>query len=286
MTTVFWLTCIFHCVGFSTSNVSDYEHEARIAAQANKYKDAALLYERCVFLSTETEKQAEFLIEKAKCYWAINDFERSLSALKRITTYNLSDSTRFETEYCLASNHYMQGNYQNALAELQQIQAFTSDINLVEKTHFLAGLTFIQLKEWQKAKLQFVSWANTLDETDSIKSVITTEITSLLMEENLPKYKNPETAKILSMYLPGAGQLYSGFFWEGAASLTFQLAGLAILGYGIYSQYYVTGGVVGFGIFQRFYSGGVKRAQFLAEKRNFRNIKTLIEKAEEVKRKH
>ena len=73
----------------------------------------------------------------------------------------------------------------------------------------------------------------------------------------------------MSTYLPGTGQLYAGYFWEGAANLSFQLIGLATIGVGIWTKYYISGTLLGVTIYQRFYTGGTKRAGYLAEKRNY-----------------
>jgi hypothetical protein len=76
------------------------------------------------------------------------------------------------------------------------------------------------------------------------------------------------------MILPGVGQLYAGYFWEGALNVTLQLAGLGFTGLCIWQKYYFTGAFVGFSIFQKFYGGGINRTQFLVEKRNHIKIRT------------
>jgi len=273
--TVFWLICIFPYVAFSIEGYDDYLIEAKQQVALSNFKEAALLYERCVYLSDNPNDQARFLIEKAKCYWNVNEFEGALHSLRRIKPYAVSDSMLFETQLALVTTHHLLGDFISAQSELIQIKAFTPDTHLVHKADFLSGLNNVQLREWEKAKQDFMSWSAYYSPTDSIRKLRENYISCLFDKDNLPKYKNPETARRWSTFLPGTGQLYAGYFWEGAASLSFQLLGLAVIGYGIYSTYYITGGVVGFGIFQRFYSGGVNRAEFLAEKKNYHNLEEL-----------
>ena len=270
------MICIFPFVGFSTNETSKYASQAEALEKNSNYARAALLYERCVYLSELNTEKANFLLKKAECYWAIDELSQAKIALQRINTINLSDSLLFKTQYALAATYYMQGNYQSANSELIQIKAFIQDSSLVQKSTFLLRLTLVNLHEYKAAELQFELWANQLSISKSVKSELFEELKTIFDKKNLPKFKDPEKAKLLSMYLPGTGQFYAGYFWEGAANLSFQLAGLAILGYGICSTYYITGGIVGLGIFQRFYKGGVKRSQFLAEKRNFEDTKEFV----------
>ena len=49
------------------------------------------------------------------------------------------------------------------------------------------------------------------------------------------------------------------------------VTGLGLAAVGIFViQYYVAGVILGYGVFQRFYMAGVKRAEYLANRKNYR----------------
>jgi hypothetical protein len=106
-----------------------------------------------------------------------------------------------------------------------------------------------------------------------LASELRNEISALYESDKIPRLKNIEYAKKLSMFLPGMGQLYCGYFWEGSLSLGLQIIGLGLTGLSIYHRYYFTGSTLAFGIFQKFYAGGLNRTEFLARKRNYTSVR-------------
>jgi hypothetical protein len=48
---------------------------------------------------------------------------------------------------------------------------------------------------------------------------------------------------------------------------------LGFIGYHIYIAHYLTAFTIGSGLFQHFYFGGINRAGFLADKRNYVNLR-------------
>ena len=74
---------------------------------------------------------------------------------------------------------------------------------------------------------------------------------------------------MMSSLLPGLGQVYAGYFWEGFVNASLQLISLAFTGGAIYLKYYITSFMVGYTTFYRFYRGGQNRAEFLANQHNY-----------------
>ena len=73
--------------------------------------------------------------------------------------------------------------------------------------------------------------------------------------------KNPKTAKILSMIIPGSGQIYAGDWRNGLNSLLLT-GGLMTLGiYTISAAGFIDGIVMVGPWYQRYYTGGFKRAE-------------------------
>lgn len=120
-------------------------------------------------------------------------------------------------------------------------------------------------RKWEEAKGTLLSLVDSMPLRPPKKQSWKDSIKSLYHEDSLPKNYSEKKAKNLSRFIPGAGHIYTGYPWEGAAS--FLLNGAAI-GFGIHQLwygYYFTAYITGFGIFYKSYFGGMKRAAHLAE---------------------
>lgn len=269
--TTYCLICIFHCVGFSTNPILEdkYYLKGDSLFQQGEFEKAALVYERAAFETIDNDDKTIALIQKAKCLWKLERYKDASGVLDRIPLYTISDSLSFETQFASATTSYLAKDFIYAKSQLIQIESFVMDTQLINKTLFLHVLTLNELEEWEAAKAKAQQWIQSTNVTDSIKRAVLIKIDSLYSEEGLPKLKNVEKAGTLSSIIPGSGQMYAGYFFEGAANVSLQLLGLGIVVGGILTQYYVAGFVVGLNIYQRFYMGGVKRAEFLARKTNY-----------------
>jgi tetratricopeptide (TPR) repeat protein len=267
-----WLICISHSVGYSTSKSLRFNSFLQLADSLYIIKDysrAALSYERCAFLAENQTQLCEVMLKKGKCYWRTEEYNDALRALQRINTFSISDSLAFETQFAIATTAYMQKDFVYAKSELKQIEIFTTNKNQVLQSQYLSVLTLTELHEWNEAFIKANAWIDNLDAEDTTKTKLKLAIVDIFDKKNIPKIKDPERANTLSTFVPGLGQLYAGYFWEGAANVSLQVLGFAIVGVGIYTKYYITGVVSGMTIFQRFYTGGIKRAEFLAKKKNY-----------------
>jgi hypothetical protein len=142
-------------------------------------------------------------------------------------------------------------------------------------SYILYALLLNENREWEKAKEKLEKWTNyTYSNNPILKDSLLTAIHNLYNSKNYPKYKSPEKAHLYSSFVPGLGQAYSGYFADAAFSAIMQLSGIGVAVYGVFvAKYYITGLVLGYGIFQRFYIAGTKRAEFLANKHNYKSAR-------------
>jgi hypothetical protein len=264
--TLCWI-CIFRCAGYSTEPLFA---KADSLKALGKLELAAVEYERCTFLSADGLVRAAALLSKADCYTLQHNYKQASMILLRLNYAGLPDSLAALARYRTALCFYLDGEFESAAAQLQQAEYFIADERLKYNLFFLQILVLNEQANWTKAKEKYLLWISKNDRlTVSQIDSLTRTVEALYQAENLPKLKNVEKAARLSTFLPGTGHLYAGYFWEGAANVAFQLAGLGFAAYNIYTGYYVTGAVIGLGFFQRFYGGGIKRAEFLANKKNY-----------------
>lgn len=134
----------------------------------------------------------------------------------------------------------------------------------------LYALALNETREWDKAKIKLKEWVNYEFDNSIERDSILGEIESIYNPKHYPKYKNPKRANTMSTFVPGLGQLYSGYVFDAAFTVFMMATGLGVAAIGIFVvKYYVTGVVLGYGIYQRFYMAGIKRSEYLANKRTY-----------------
>lgn len=239
---------------------------------------AGIGYDQIAYLSGENIVKTKALLKKADCYLARKEFAKAEIVLSRIYYADLNDSLIYFARYKTALASYLNSNFSEAESQVIQAKSFINDSGLVYQFYPLYVLILNESKKYQEAKEVLKAYTTYLVKDTLQKNIILNEIDQQYQISKIPKLKDPEKAKKLSMFLPGTGQLYAGYFWEGALNVTLQLAGLGFTGLCIWEKYYFTGAFVGFSIFQKFYGGGMNRAQFLTEKRNYIKTRTFNDK--------
>jgi hypothetical protein len=148
------------------------------------------------------------------------------------------------------------------------LQNYIEDSTYIVKSFLLHGLVLNELDSFNLAKEKIKQYINYHYNSDEkIQKLI--ELDVLYNLKAIPKYKSEKKAGKLSSFLPGTGQIYAGYFAEGAVSVLFQLAGLSFGVYSFFIKNYITSVLIGYSFFQKFYLGGVQRAEFLVRKRNY-----------------
>lgn len=215
---------------------------------------AAVRYEMMVFTSEEDEAIAELLLKKSQCYKALGDFMESTKVLER-TSSQISSELRLKVRYEKALVYYLNGQFQASYGELLRLKLVGQ--KLPEAYTHLEVLNLFAQGKWEDAKVLLGSDSFKLNEAE-IDDIFAGRI----------KYKNPNMAYKLSLFLPGVGQAYSGYFFKGIVSATAQSALVGFSAYSLYSGYFWTGGMSGVALFYTFYLGGARYAKSLAIQHN------------------
>jgi len=278
------LICTFLCVQFSTKadETDSLFRAAQKQVEAENYREAALSYERIVYRNSDSHINALALLKKARCYKTTNDYEQSLAELHRVRFRNLEDSLEFLIRYETALCAYLFDNFDEAVLQIEQMNYYLNGSDYLPESYLLQVLTFNQTAQWNKAKEAALLYIDNHLTKFEKKTILKKRIDAIYDAANLPDIKKTATARKLSTFLPGAGQIYAGYFGEGVMNFLLQIICLATGAYGFYSGYYFTGYLVGLGLFQKFYFGGVKRAVFLTRKKNFKKKQEFNEKVKEM----
>ena len=252
LTIKYCLLCAGLCIAFIAKS-----QDAKVAdslLQLGKYKEAALVYEYAYFNSNNQQDQVTFLLSKSFCEKKGNMYNEALNTLQRISLNNLSNQYRYIVWSQKALMNFLLNDYENARAELNNVKdnlelAYSDSILILEV------LTLNQLGEWDLAK-------NTIMKYPQYSALIDS------LYQFTPRLKNEKLALVLSGIVPGSGQIYAGYPAEGLLSIGF-LAATLFGGYALFTNgFYFSSISSGGGLALRFYTGGARRAKYLAEKRN------------------
>ncbi len=249
--------------------------------EAGNFREAYLMYERAIFHAKKHEIKTENHLKKALCYKNLDNYKKAKDELLRVNFRVLSDSMQFRIRYELILCSYFAEEFTEGISQVKQMRFFTKDRNKSKQIDFLEILLYNELNEYSTAAQKFKDYYETIDKTKLSDSLQAAAV-NLYAKKNIPKKKSIKKAKMLSTFIPGTGQMYAGYPLEGGLSLTLQLASLCVGAYGICMKYYISGYFIGFGLFQKFYFGGIHRAQKLAARKNEEQTHDFNEKAKAI----
>jgi len=271
------LTCSLSSQGLEeTIKLGDRYYESGQISEALYY------YQRAAFFSPGGSSP-EILIKIADCFGLMGDLERSVEYIDHAYFSGPPDSLRKEIIFKKANAFISTGNYNFALIELLGMDTNKGSLDERRRSLYLAT-AYYWLQDYQKASSYF---------TNSVfnnKSAIS-EIGEIFNRKQNYMSPNPKTAMWLSVFLPGAGQFYSGDFTAGFNSLilTGSLVGLTF--YLTKTYHPIDALLTALPWFQRYYQGGFEQAKTLAEfklerkrKETYQEILRIIKESENFNR--
>ena len=207
----------------------------------------------------------------------------------------LSDSEKFYALLSKAELQKMNGKYENALAEPERAEKFSSDekrkITLEYErmlNYFLSnqfsqcasmGFAGEEAEKINKQKEYFLMRFFSLNETGQwtrckeellnyCSSCDSSEVRQLMSLPVTYAYINPEQCRRSSSFIPGLGMAKAGKPFQAAGSLLLQVGFTFVAGYNFYAGYYAAGLASGIFPLLKLHKGGNRLSAILAEEQN------------------
>lgn len=251
----FYFTCIF-LFAYFLSNSQGHSVVADSFFVVGHYQQAAIEFERLAFEEGDEHERSVFLLKKSYCYKALTDYEQALKIIDRINVKKNDSISQLVTYERILLN-YLSENYINSYNEILKYKLRNKSIS--KELIFLESLNLIAMNNWKDAKNVIVQNQQFLE--------ITEDKIAYIFSQKL-KPKNPDKAFNLSMFLPGVGQIYSGYVFKGLVSGGIQSVLIGFSALSLYKGYFFTGGMTGVALFYTFYFGGARHARELANRKN------------------
>jgi TM2 domain-containing membrane protein YozV len=232
------------------------------------FTEASVLYERIIFQENDQTQLYNAIIGKINCLKKQNKYTEATQFIQTNHFLISDDSIHYKLyeEWILCS--YLSSQLEQALSLIEQTQLlFPAYID----KRWLSLLKILCLNEqlqWHDAQESYKQWL--------MDAKLDTSY--VLIYKEVPKLKNSNKAAWLSTFIPGGGEFYVGKPFEALASILLQSA---FLYYGINcyeSKYYFSALFIGAGLAGSFHTGGVKRAEDLANQYNKKVTATFNEK--------
>ncbi|MGC8764374.1 MAG: tetratricopeptide repeat protein [Brevinematia bacterium] len=269
---------------FSYTNYVDF---AEKLFEDGFFSEAIHEYKRILFFETDE-------VEKAKIYFRLGIISRENGEYKNsIDYFNMfirDAKTENEKQNALIEigiTYLYQTNFNNAIYQFMKVESFSEDDSLRKKALFYLTLSYVLSYRWENARESFESFLALIE--DSKKREMENEIEEVknaLKEVKNFKYKSPELAKWLSVFIFGAGQIYAGEIAGGLNA--FALNGLIfylVIDFFLKADY-LDAIFIAVSFLDRYYSGNIYRAEEAAkiynEKNNERFSKAILKRLDRV----
>ncbi|MHC1706272.1 MAG: hypothetical protein AB9842_01990 [Bacteroidales bacterium] len=275
------MTFIFHCGIFSIRSQAQDTRIADSLLLSGSFNIAALEYEKVYYWSDNILLRTQSRLKKVECLKQEQRFTEAVKDLNELSIFNLPDSLAGEIKYQIALCSYLCSDFATARSQLDQIHYYSKDSVVEDRISLLETLNYNQLFEFDKAERTAKKWVSVMTVSEKVKDSLYRVIHNLYTPKYRPRITKEKRAYWLSTFIPGSGQVYSGFTGEGSANLFLTAA---VLGTGVYAfleGYYLTGYIVGAGLFQKLYLGGIRRATFLSNKGNYLRTKKYLDELRE-----
>jgi tetratricopeptide (TPR) repeat protein len=254
---IVWIVCTSFLIRANGQSIDETFTLALKQYAEGNYDYASELAQRVTFFDTDYKYIPGCDLLVAKCYMQKKEYALAANFFEKAFSNNTNDSIRTECLFDKASCHLLQREYNFALTELLTIRDKPLQPNTTKKKNLFLAVTYYYLNEFELSKLNLLA-------IDNLDSLETKKIDQLFLQnDKLTKRYKPKTARIMSLIIPGSGQLYAGDYKNGINSFLL-VAAFTYLGYTV-----VVNGTIADAIIsilpwlQRYYYGSSQKAEII-----------------------
>lgn len=212
------------------------------------YESSIKLYQRVIFFG-EGYKNKDCLLNIGDAYFNLSDFKKASEFYELAYFSTSNDSLRNLIALSKAAVFIYDKKYLESLQELFNV---TDDEFFKRTKNIYLATTYYGLNKFEECKATLYE----LEMDSSEKN----QLSKLISKAKKNQNRNPNTAKILSMIIPGMGQFYAGDIKNGINSLLITSAFMYLM-VNTSIQYSVFEATSVLPWFSRYYVGGFNRAQ-------------------------
>lgn len=264
---LFWMICNIFTPVILSQNLEETLKFADFQFESGNYNLALKEYQRVLFFNDG--RNLHHIYEQiGSTFFLKKDFKKAAYYFELSYKTTESDSIKTEILFKKVACYMLDKNFKLATFELMNLPD-SLNLQTANRKNFYFAICYWGMEDFEKAKSSFL-------EILPVEHKSAREAINLLFSKKRNLYKpKPKTAQILSIFIPGSGQIYSGDVKNGINSLILT-GGFVVLG--VYmTQYYNLFDAILTAIpwFMRYHQGGYRGAKKIAyNKRADRRNKT------------
>ena len=252
-------------------------------SKQGKYDEAITEYKRFIFFNPDYADNAQVFYKTGLAYRAEHNWYYALDAIKTSITLTHDPEIANERRFSLATTLLASGNHSLARLELIRILDSTKDSSLSRKALYFSGIASVYTFDWGATARYFNDFYSDSGKDDVVspfsddnslspfrKGKImgiskVKELNATLMKKS---YKSTTTAKILSIIIPGTGQVYAGNWRDGLNAFILNGVIIGFTANSIYKKDYKDALLIASLLLYRYYIGNIYHAEMDVEKHN------------------
>jgi len=219
------------------------------------YNEAITEYQRYIFFNDAEADVSYSYYKIGLAYRNLYNFKKSLDAFENSVQTANSDSVKNERKIDIAVNYIAWGRYSEAKLVLLGLISFSEISEIKRKASLFLGVAYLYCYEWKSAKDALEVY---FKEESNYKAAYIVD--SLLSQAGDIKYKSPGTARWLSTFVPGTGQMYAGNASSGINALVLNGSNIYFIIYKLLQEEYGNAFIIYYFLFRRYYMGNIYNA--------------------------
>ena len=246
---------LFISVSISQINPVDL---ARLYYNEGNYLESINEYKRYLFFNKNPVDKPAILIELYKSYQAIENWKNAFETIEM--AYLASDDSTKDRIYIDKALMLISiGELQKSEIILTKISTFTKYDKIKRESYYWLGLGNLYSYKWSAAKNNMKKYYGEPHRQ---------YIDSIFSDADKLDFKSPKRARILSLFVPGLGQIYSKDYKNGFNSLIINSITSYFLLNSIINKNYFESLIIYFTAFERYYQGSRSNAELIANNYN------------------
>ena len=199
---------------FNADNLLDF---ARFLFREGDYLNAVHEYQRYLFLYPDADRGDFVQLHIAAAYQNAGRLSAAIEAYRSLIEIYPESPFIERARSNIAQCQLLQGNQATTIASLRQFLSDYPESELAPRAQFLIATIHMDGKDWVGAAREWQQVQIKYPQTPF--SEISDRLVHMVQRgESMPR-RSPITAGLLSTFVPGLGQIYSGRFSDGLHSL-------------------------------------------------------------------
>ncbi len=225
--------------------------------ESKLYFDAVTEFKRLQFFDSNKMYEYDSNLKIGVSYKKGAKFDKAVEHLTKSINSARSEDERFEAEIELVKANILRKTTDNALNIISQLEGKYITRQKRNELYYWRGWTYMFADNWKMAAFEF----DRIDPNHELK----------ILSQNVEGDKYSESlATILSIFIPGSGQIYTGRYLSGLMSLGWNV----LWGYTVFNavdaERTFDAAIVTGLLWERFYRGNIQNAKNFAKEENIK----------------